>query len=212
MQPQSLEQSIAKFRSFDLDGGQLALDFTNTVDWRNTPKEYERLNGYSDLLGWGLRVGMLDRREAELLAQKAGEASGEAREVLAGARELRELLFRVFDSVIREDTLDPADWDRFNRELGMAMSRGGIQARGGGFAWAFERGAGGLDFFRAPVLKAASDLLTEGNLSRLKRCGAPDCQWLFLDTSRNNSRRWCDMQSCGNRAKARRHYQRTRRA
>ena len=212
MQPQSLEESIARFLSFDLDGGQLALDFTNTIDWRNTTKEYERLNGYTDLLGWGVRVGLLDRQEAELLAQKAGESPVEAPRVLAGARELRELLFRVFDSVIREDPLDPVDWDRFNRELGRAMGRGGILAREGGFVWAFDRGAGGLDFFRAPVLKAASDLLTEGNLSRLKRCGAPDCQWLFLDTSRNNSRRWCDMQSCGNRAKARRHYQKTRRA
>ena len=92
------------------------------------------------------------------------------------------------------------------------MSRGGILAREGRFVWVFDSGAERLDFFRGPVLKAASDLLTEGNLSRLKRCGTPDCQWLFLDTSRNNSRCWCDMQSCGNRAKARRHYQKTRRA
>jgi predicted RNA-binding Zn ribbon-like protein len=211
MQPQ-LEESIAKFLSFDLDGGQLALDFTNTIDWRHTAKEYERLNGYTDLLGWGVRVGLVDRREAEVLAQKAAEAAPEARAVLAEACELRELLFRVFDSVIRQAPLDPGDWDRFNRELGKAMSRGGILAREGRFVWVFDSGAERLDFFRGPVLKAASDLLTEGNLSRLKRCGTPDCQWLFLDTSRNNSRCWCDMQSCGNRAKARRHYQKTRRA
>ena len=51
-------------------------------------------------------------------------------------------------------------------------------------------------------------LLSSGNLRRLRIC--PNCNWLFLDRSRNSSRLWCDMAVCGNRQKAKRHYLRHR--
>jgi predicted RNA-binding Zn ribbon-like protein len=59
-----------------------------------------------------------------------------------------------------------------------------------------------------PIVDAAADLLVRGEPERIKTCGSATCGWLFLDLSRNRSRRWCDMKDCGNRAKARRHYAR----
>src|ERR671930_579256 len=71
-----------------------------------------------------------------------------------------------------------------------------------GFAWV-------ADDVLAPVVWSAAELLTSGPLERVRECPGDDtCGWLFLDTSRNGSRRWCDMRTCGNRAKARRYYRR----
>jgi predicted RNA-binding Zn ribbon-like protein len=61
-----------------------------------------------------------------------------------------------------------------------------------------------------PVVRDAADLLTSKELNRVGRCADERCGWLFVDTSRNRSRRWCSMESCGNRAKARRHYRKSR--
>ena len=210
MEQRTLDKAIARFRGFDLDGGQLALDFTNTVDWRNTEKEHEWLKGYPDLLGWGLRVELLSAESARELAEKAERQKTEAEAVLVRARELRELLFRIFEGVIEGRRAAPEDWRRFNREIQEAMSSAAIEAGDGAYSWSFAQQSNRLDFYRGPVLKAAADLLVDGDLSRLKRCSTPDCQWLFVDASKNNSRRWCDMQSCGNRAKARRFYQKAR--
>jgi predicted RNA-binding Zn ribbon-like protein len=210
MAERNLDGAIERFLRFDLDGGQLCLDFTNTVDWRNTDKQHEWLNEYQDLLAWGVRVGLLEREVAQRLEQRAAEEPDQARAVLRGARELRELLFRIFNTVIEGGIPGPEDWRAFNKEVQSAMGSAVIEAYGGGFAWSFGHEMGSLEFYRGSVLKAAADLLLDGDRSRLKRCGTPDCQWLFLDTSKNNSRKWCDMQSCGNRAKAKRFYQKSR--
>lgn len=210
MPDSNLEESIEHFRNFDLDGGQLALDFANTIDWRNTQKEQEWLESYTDLAAWGLRTGVLDNEAAAVLARLADKDPSEAEIVLQQARDLRELLFRIFNAVIQEQLPDSEDWQRFNRMMGVTMSRAAIGREGKRFFWTFDRERHQLDYYLGPVLKAAADLLIEGNLSRLKRCCTPECQWLFLDTSKNNSRRWCDMRSCGNRAKAKTYYRKKR--
>jgi predicted RNA-binding Zn ribbon-like protein len=210
MAQRALEGSVQTFLQFDLDGGQLALDFANTVDWRKTDKEHEWLNEYTDLLAWSMRVGLLDKNAAEALAARAAREPAEAQRVLLGARELRELLFRVFNAVIEGSGPEPTDWRAFNQAVRAVMASAVVGQKEGRFYWSFDQERQRRDFFRGPVVKAATDLLIGGDLTRLKRCSTPDCQWLFLDTSKNKSRRWCDMQSCGNRAKAKRYYQKSR--
>ena len=56
--------------------------------------------------------------------------------------------------------------------------------------------------------RSALGLVASAETGRLKIC--PNCAWLFIDRSRNRSRTWCDMAVCGNRAKARLHYRKTR--
>jgi predicted RNA-binding Zn ribbon-like protein len=79
-----------------------------------------------------------------------------------------------------------------------------------GFTWGWDKQSDALDRMLWPVARSAADLLTSDHLNRVHQCGGKDCTWLFVDTSRNHSRQWCDMGDCGNRAKARRFYQRTR--
>jgi len=78
------------------------------------------------------------------------------------------------------------------------------------FVWARGGAAPDLDAIRRAVAHDAADMLTSGPLERARECSGVRCAWLFLDQSRNGTRRWCDMSVCGNRAKARRHYRRTR--
>ena len=103
-------------------------------------------------------------------------------------------------------TPDPAPLETFNRELQLAMSRARVHSRSRRPPVGLARSnAGTLDLAQPlwPVVRSAADLLTGPSLERVKRCPGEGCGWLFLDTSRNGSRRWCDMASCGNRARVR---------
>ena len=80
----------------------------------------------------------------------------------------------------------------------------------GAYGWDVDVKSGTALALLAPVLWSAGDLLAGPRLDRVRRCANPECGWLFLDDSRAGKRRWCSMTSCGNRAKARRHYHRSR--
>ena len=81
----------------------------------------------------------------------------------------------------------------------------------GDYRWEWQSEGGNLlDRILWPIAESAANLLTSQDRADIRECDAPDCEWLFLDHSRNGSRRWCDMKSCGNRQKARRHYRRAR--
>jgi predicted RNA-binding Zn ribbon-like protein len=200
---------------FEYIGGNLALDFANTTSHRETESPRERLQSYADLLAWAEGAG---GAAAEVLAglQSEAEAHPEAASrALEQARALRESIYRVFHAFPPgpgEAFSPAADLARINaicqrakrhRELRLRRN-----ARAGGprFEWAWNTGAGALDRVLWPVAVAAGDLLTGADPRRVKECGGEHCNWLFLDQSKNRSRRWCTMQDCGNRVKARRHH------
>src|SRR5207302_22567 len=137
-----MSQALVNEPVFEFTGGNLCLDFTNTLSGRRAQPR-ERLTSYEDLVAWGRQAGVLTDADALLLERIAAE----------------------------EETLDRMLW---------------------------------------PVIRSAADLLVSGEAQRVRRCASETCDWLFLDTSRNHSRRWCDMSGCGNRAKARRHYARAK--
>lgn len=189
-------------------GGRLSLDFVNTVDTHDTRID-DKLNAYADLLWWALRVELMDEAAAAPLFVRARAEADEAAQVFARAVELREALYPVFVAARAEDAPRDADVAVLNRELSLALGRLRVRPADGGFAWGWEEGAE-LDRVLWPVVRDAAELLVSGDLRRVGLCCGDNCDWLYLDTSRNRSRRWCDMQSCGNRAKARRHYHRAK--
>jgi predicted RNA-binding Zn ribbon-like protein len=195
-------------RTIKLVGGQLSIDFVNTVSWRGreTPEEY--LSTYQDLLNWSVLAGILGEDEVRDLRREGSIQPEAAKRVVERAVELREAIYRIFSAKISEGLASEADLTVLNRELREALSRLRLSPDEDGFALDFGWGGGALDQMLWPVARAASDLLTSDDLDRLSRCAAEDCGWLFLDTSRNRSRRWCDMKDCGNRSKARRFYNR----
>ncbi|MBV8186728.1 MAG: ABATE domain-containing protein [Alphaproteobacteria bacterium] len=175
----------------------LCLEFANTRYWRGQPAPTESLNAPEDLAAW-------------MASNVSKEARPLSRREFERALELRETIYRVFDATARGKPPAGSDLAALNGELGSAPPRAVLRRERAGFAWDVDLRATTAPAALAPVLWSAGDLLTGERLARVKRCANPECGWLFLDDSRAGRRRWCSMASCGNRAKAKRHYHRSR--
>jgi len=194
-----------------LVGGRLCLDFCNTTRDRQGEPE-ERLTDYAELVGWSWRAAILNAEEASRLKRMARRSPTEALAVLERSIALREAMHQVFLSAATSRRVRPESLELLNDELGHAMARSQVVLADRGFAWVWAEGGRALDSMLWPIARSAADLLTSGDLTTVRQCGGRACGWLFLDTSRNRTRRWCDMRVCGNRAKARRHHERVRAA
>lgn len=191
-------------------GEPLCLEFSNTASLHEHDGERgDRLLAYEDLVAWSRRVGTLDAGAAESLLAEARRRPGEAERIFAEATALRESIFRLMRAAEDGARLPAADLERLTDWAARALShRVLVPVEGGGVEWRWPAADGALEAPLWPVAESAASLLSSPELGRVKSCGADDCEWLFLDTSRNRSRRWCDMSECGNRVKARRHYAR----
>jgi predicted RNA-binding Zn ribbon-like protein len=188
----------------------ICLEFANTVERRPTPAPIDRLTGYADLAAWAAGAGLLSLRDARTLAERARRQPAATAEVMRQAARLREAIYRVISAVASRRPPRSADLDVINAAVAGAQAGSRIVARDGGFArqWMGERWALGRMLWA--VAQSLEDLLTSTELIAVRECAAQDCGRLFVDTSRNRTRRWCDMRSCGNRAKVRRFYARHR--
>jgi predicted RNA-binding Zn ribbon-like protein len=195
---------------FDLCGGHPALDFVNTLDHRfSVSGPVELLTDYGELLRFASVNGLLSARQARALTRSTAVAA--AGRTVRAARELREALARIFYD--RADGRAPPgaalrvlekycrDADR-RRELHWpAMAAGATPLRA---RWIWSRAASAPELPVWMLALAAAELVTSADLDRVRACGAATCRWLFLDMSKNHTRRWCNMKVCGNRMKARR--------
>jgi predicted RNA-binding Zn ribbon-like protein len=187
---------------YELSGGELCLDFANTVDSRPTEEPRELLSDYSNLVQWSAQAGAITPRAAKRLDREADRQRGLATAVLRRARTLREAIFRVFSAVAFGTTPPNAALDVLNRHLPAVLKHLRVMRDGADYRWEWER-EDALDHMLWPVLRSAAELLTSDRLDRVRVCSADDCDWLFLDQSKNRTRRWCDMTVCGNRNKVR---------
>ncbi len=195
-----------------LGEGKLCLDFVNTVDWRySKTRKKEMLHDFSALISWSKQIGILEDKIAQILFKKALKQPNKAKQVYEKAIELRELLYRIFSSIATKGQAPSHDLSIFNKYLADSMGKSCcLTPSDNGFVWSFCSRTDSMDLFLDPIIKSAADLLVSSELKRVKQCADDACGWLFMDKSRNNSRRWCSMKDCGNRAKAHRHYLRKR--
>lgn len=190
-------------------GGLPCLDFVNTVGgWSADAAREDKLESYSDLVRWAALAGLIRDREAHALARLAGLRRGQAAKVLAKARALRRALYCLLKCAAENRKPAPPDIRVFERELSGARKHQRLSAAGDRFDWTWDHPRESLDSILWRVCQSAADLVTSPDLARVRQCGGPDCGWLFLDTTRNHSRHWCDMKDCGNLAKVRRFRQR----
>lgn len=201
----SENHAVPEPEPFDLCGGHLALDFANTVGSRHTDAPIEHLTSYERLLAFARQTGIVEEARALALAGWARAEPKRAAAVVREAIALREALYRVFAATVVARPPADADLATINRASAQLV----LDAS---FRWQWGRGVDAPDALLAPITRAAIELLTGDTRDRVRICEADDCVWLFFDGSKNRSRRWCDMQQCGNRAKARRHYAATKRA
>ena len=194
---------------FQIIAGDLCLDFINTLDNRPSPKDQKELVAtYRDWLDWAFQAGAIRASERSVLLRQSEAQPQAAESARREAIQLRECLYRIVRNALRQRRQDAADLQLFNRSLGAALSHLGMRVGRSRFQLRWRDFGSRLDSPLWPIVKSASDLLTSADLEKVRECGADTCRWLFVDRSKNHSRRWCDMKVWGNRLKARRFYQR----
>ena len=191
-------------------GGRLCLDFVDTVE-DPFGRAVDFVHDYVDLVHWSRYAGALDEAAAGGLLELADADPEAARAVFERALRLRAAIDGAFRAVARGD--DPAreDLRAIQDEYLDAAGLAALVREDGRFGWSWP---GERDLRRVlwPVAASAHELLTEGDLTRVRECpGSDDCGWLFYDDSRNRTRRWCSMEGCGSRVKMRRYYARSKR-
>ncbi|MGH7468419.1 MAG: CGNR zinc finger domain-containing protein [Longimicrobiales bacterium] len=203
-------ETYEPIESIDFIGGAVCLDFVNTASARQAGPFRERLHGYRDLVTWGERVGLVSSEHGVALRAEAAGRPAEAEAALERGRALREAVYRVFSAQSQGQPPAGTDLDTLTREYAEAASHRRLTCDSERVELEWEQESGYLDQVLWPVAQSAIELLVSDERARVKECATDNCNWLFLDASKNRSRRWCEMRECGNRAKARRHYARVR--
>jgi predicted RNA-binding Zn ribbon-like protein len=196
---------------FQFVGGDLSVDFCNTVGGKRGGIAREKLHSLNDFISWAEQAKLLKLDQAEVLRSDATHRPAKASELLARAIELREAIFRIFISAAKYKTPAQDDMARLNAELAASLGRLriGPMKNGEGFAWQWADEKLEPEHLLGPIARSAAELLVQPELvAKIHQCEGDNCGWLFVDCSKNHSRRWCDMRDCGNRAKVRRHRKR----
>ena len=192
-----------EFSASDLVGGDLVLDFVNTVTARDTePSDF--LDDYRALIRWARLTSGFGHKNLVELTNLARSEPEKAAAALGRCRRVREALCAVLYALIarREPQAENVAIVDHARKRAFDAARLDACKLSLRVVWSVERS--GLDLITHVVTARALDLLQNVSLDRLRVCTGTDCGWVFIDTSKNGKRRWCDMEVCGNAAKARR--------
>ncbi len=198
--------------TFRCPGGALCLDFCNSGQGARGASGTEWIAGFPDLIDW------LEAAEAVTVGQaarlrRAGAASPRAATRVWGrAIKFREALFRVLNAKAQGGAVAREGLSNIEAEHARSVSFARLSRTGEAYAWSLDPSASALEAAMQPLVESAVSLLTSAKLERLGRCGRSTCTWLFIDETRNHSRRWCEMASCGNVLKVRRHREKARSA
>jgi predicted RNA-binding Zn ribbon-like protein len=208
--PSGSTNSSPYAETFRCPGGDLCLDFCNTGQGARGSRKTEWLGSYGELVSWLEGARAVTASQAQGFRRSAASQPDAAREVWQRAIRLREELYGVLEARAHGRDPDPASIATIQAEHLRTAALGQLRWTGGCCCLALDPSTSALDGALQPIVHAAVNLLTSARLDRLRRCGNSTCHWLFLDETRNRSRRWCEMASCGNLAKVRRHRQKAR--
>jgi predicted RNA-binding Zn ribbon-like protein len=193
--------------TFGWIGGTLCLDFTNTVSNHRGLKPREKLNTFEDLVNWCHGAGILDDTSGQEMLRQGSMVPAQGERLLHLAVDFREALFRTFCDLNQGRQPSKCDLEVINALL--ARTPITLQIGAEGQRLVCVRTGCMLDEARllGPVAWSAAELLgSKESVSKIRECAGDDCGWLFLDLTKNHSRRWCDMDDCGSKAKAKRYY------
>ena len=201
-------------RELPIVGGHLALDFVNTVDDPEGPERYDHAGTYAELLGWSVRIGVLTPDGAAELLDAASEHPLVSSIAVRRAHALRRILIDTFNEIVMINSGEPAGierlvpvahWAALRPFVADATAHAELAPDDSMYQLTWPE-TSQLDAMLWPIALAALELLTSPQLSRIKKCAG--CPWLFLDHSKNSSRRWCAMNDCGTHEKIRRYVSR----
>jgi predicted RNA-binding Zn ribbon-like protein len=197
------------FAGHDLVSGHAAIDLVNTVTARDTePSDW--LASYEALVDWARHTSLFPRSDLAALEGLARKEPAEASAALMRCKLLREALCRVFYAFVHGEVPKRSDLVEIEKVSAHAAAAAKLSVKDGLARSVWSVKESGLDLIGHVITAQALRLLEDDRLERLRLCGGDHCGWLFLDLSKNSSRRWCDMATCGNVAKARRFQKRQR--
>jgi predicted RNA-binding Zn ribbon-like protein len=195
---------------FKLYAGHPALELVNTLDLRFSAQAVDLIPTYRDLLRLTTQLQLLTAEQARKLGRKVDEK--DAQRVLASTVELREALAAVLYGRIDGGKPPAVQIQILEQQFHAAGLHRRLLAGESHLEWTWSGVERQAEIPLWMLAQAASDLLVSSDAELIKDCGDPTCRWLFLDVSKNHTRRWCDMKTCGNRMKARRHHARSQEA
>lgn len=202
--------SPSRAGSLDLVGCELALDFTNTSSGRGAPSHQEHLRGYADVVNWAEHAKVVTPEDADFVRTAIGGNARESHRLFVSAVETRELVWAVASAVADARAVPEELRQKLTSAHAQHLSHAHMEVRDGAYIWAWSVRRSIASAILGPITLSALTLLMEKDLSRTKRCEGHECGWLFFDTTKNKTRRWCEMRVCGNRAKVRALRQRQR--
>ena len=192
-----METPLLRPRPLLIVGGNLALDLANTVDEPGLPTEFDHLQDSTRTLAWADQVGLVNHEQRAGLAWHTEQAPDQAAAELRRLHRLRRAVVDVFGVIADQSRVPEPASAILRRAAGEAVAGAQPELRDQRVRPTWELGT--LEAFGRPIAYAAWELLTSGPLDRVKRCHA--CPWLYLDQSKNGSRRWCSMDDCGKAVK-----------
>lgn len=184
----------------------LCLGYANTLSWRGSDAPVEKLGGFDDLLNWLDGAAALSSEALAEARNRSNRDPATGSRLLAEAIAVREAIFRIFSALASDNAVADDDLAMLNHALAGAPPRQRVARQDRGYAWICDPIGVSAAALLGPVLWSAADLLAQADHRLVRRCANDACRWLFIDQSKGGTRRWCDMTACGNRAKARRHY------
>lgn len=193
--------------TLQLDGGCPVFDFTNTISNRNDPDYFDYLTKYDDFVEWINKIKLLPKGKMDAIAAFSKSHTRKSADTLRQIIEVREVVFKLFSSLAQQQKADRETVDAFNGFFSEALSNMRVEVGRKEVAMSFI--VSEKTILKEPLyilVKNAFDILSTQSFDRIKEC--PTCRWLFLDTTKNGKRRWCNMQVCGSNDKARRYYHR----
>jgi predicted RNA-binding Zn ribbon-like protein len=191
-------------------GGNLALDFANTESGRGADSHQNHLREATNVLDWLSHAGALAPESEPRLRSEVARRPDLAAELIERALSLRAAIHSVGAAIGRGQGPPAASLASLAGHYAHSISRGALVSDGGRCRWRWSPDGALVEAALGPVALAAVELFTAGDFSRIKECGGHACGWLFYDVSKNNRRRWCEMEVCGNRAKQKRFVARRR--
>ena len=203
-------KDMAYVETFRCPAGALCLDFCNTGEGARGHRHVEWISDFGDLVDWLEAAAAVPASLAVRLRKAGVKSSPAAAHAWARAIRFREALFRVLDRRAAGGVAPSEDLAAIEAEYFSAVVFARLTWAESRFAWILDGKASTLDSVMQPLVESALSLLTSERLARLRRCGNSTCHWLFIDDTKNHSRRWCEMASCGNVNKVRRHRERAR--
>jgi predicted RNA-binding Zn ribbon-like protein len=202
--------SPSRAGSLALVGGELAFDFTNTSSGRGWPSHVDHLRSAGDVVAWARHARILGPADYEWLCDELAANEPLARKLLRRALDLRETLYAIGVEIAGGRPAPEPQVDRLAREHADCVARAKLTPDGGRYLWSWAPREAAIEAVLGPIALSALATLGQADLTRVKRCEGEKCGWLFFDTTKNKSRRWCEMEVCGNRAKQKRHGARMR--